>query len=46
MNELPWWPPFLALGFGLIGYAILRYYSKRLDREEEEAARRKQGAAE
>ena len=46
MNQLPLWPPLAAIVFGLIMLAILRYYSKRLDREEEEAARRKQGAAE
>ena len=46
MNQLPLWPPIAAIIFGLIGLAVLRYYSQRLDREEEEAARRKQGAAE
>jgi hypothetical protein len=39
MNELPLWPPILALALGLIGYAIMRYWSHRLDREEQEARR-------
>ena len=41
MNQLPLWPPIAAIVFGLIGYAILRYYSHKLDREEEEARRRR-----
>ena len=46
MDQLPLWPPLAAIAFGLIMLVILRYYSKRLDREEEAAARRKEGAAE
>ena len=46
MNELPLWPPILVLVLGLIGYAVMRIWSYRLDRQEEEAARRKQGPAE
>lgn len=45
MNQLPIWPPIAAILFGLIGLAILKYMSNRLDREEEEA-RRKQHPAE
>ena len=45
MNELPLWPPILVLVLGLIGYAVMRIWSYRLDRQEE-AARRKQGPAE
>ena len=39
MNQLPWWPPFLALGFAIVAYAVMWTWSKRLDREEEEARR-------
>lgn len=44
MNQLPLWPPILALVLALIGYAIMRIWSNRLDREDE--ARRKQHPAE
>jgi hypothetical protein len=44
MNQLPLWPPLAAIAFGLIGYVILRYMSHRLDREEEEARRRRSPA--
>lgn len=40
MNQLPLWPPLAALAFGILGYAILRYMSYRLDREEEDARRK------
>jgi hypothetical protein len=46
MNQLPWWPPVLFLVLALIGYVVMRIWSYRLDRQEEEAARRKQGPAE
>jgi len=46
MNELPLWPPIAAIIFGLIGLAVVKYFSDRLDREDEEAARRKQSPAE
>jgi hypothetical protein len=46
MNQLPWWPPVLFLVLALIGYAIMRTWAKRIEREEEEAARRKQTPAE
>jgi hypothetical protein len=39
MNTLPWWPPILVLGLALIGYAVMRYWSYRLDRDEDEARR-------
>lgn len=44
MNELPLWPPVAAIVFGVIALAVLKYMSRRLDREEE--ARRKQHPAE
>ena len=37
MNELPLWPPILALVLGAVAYAIMWTWSRRLDREEEEA---------
>jgi hypothetical protein len=45
MKELPLWPPIAAVVFGVVGYVILWFMSRRLDREEEEA-RRKQHPAE
>jgi hypothetical protein len=45
MNQLPLWPPILALALALIAYAIMRIWSHRLDREDEQA-RRKQHPAE
>ena len=39
MSELPIWPPVAALAFAAIGYAVLRFWSHRLDREDEEAQR-------
>ncbi len=44
MNQLPLWPPILALVLGLIGYAIMRIWSNRLDREEEEARQKRHPA--
>ena len=41
MNQLPWWPPVLFLVLALVGYAIMRIYAHRLDREEEEAQRQR-----
>jgi hypothetical protein len=46
MNELPMWPPIAALVFAIVSYVVMRIWSYRLDRQEEEAARRKQGPAE
>ena len=46
MNELPMWPPIAGLVFAVVGYGVMRIWSYRLDRQEEEAARRKQGPAE
>ncbi len=46
MNELPKWPLIVALVFAIVSYAVMRIWSYRLDREEEEAARRKPGPAE
>jgi hypothetical protein len=45
MRELPLWPPIAALVFAAVGYTIFWLWSKRLDRDEEEA-RRKQHPAE
>jgi hypothetical protein len=39
MNQLPWWPPVLFLALALVGYAVMRVWSNRLDREEEEERR-------
>ncbi len=44
MNELPWWPPVLFLVLTMIGYGIMRVWSRRLDREDE--ARRNRPPAE
>jgi hypothetical protein len=44
MSELPLWPPLAALAFVLVGYAVLWYLRRRLDREEE-VARQKQHPA-
>jgi hypothetical protein len=44
MNELPLWPPIAVLIFAAVGYAILRIWSYRLDREEEEARRNRPAA--
>jgi membrane protein implicated in regulation of membrane protease activity len=39
MSELPWWPPVLFLLLALVGYAVMRAWSHRLDREDDEARR-------
>jgi hypothetical protein len=39
MSQLPLWPPLAAIAFAVIGYAILRFFSNRLEREEQEARR-------
>ena len=39
MNQLPLWPPILAVILAAIGYVFFWTWSKRLDREEEEARR-------
>ena len=44
MNQLPLWPPIAALVFAIVGYAVMRIWSNRLDREDE--ARRRQPPAE
>ena len=44
MNQLPLWPPILALLLALIGYVIMWTWSRRLDREEEEARRNRPSA--
>ncbi len=46
MNELPMWPLIVALVFAVVSYAVMRIWSYRLDRADEEAARRNQGPAE
>ena len=45
MTELPLWPPLAAIIFGVIGLAVLKYFSLRLDRADE-AARNRQHLAE
>ncbi len=39
MNELPYWPLIAALVFAGVGYTVMRVWSRRLDREDEEARR-------
>ena len=39
MNQLPLWPPILFFILALIGYLVMWTWSRRLDREEEEARR-------
>ncbi len=37
MNQLPLWPPVLALALGLIGYAFFWFWARRIERDQEQA---------
>jgi hypothetical protein len=39
MHELPLWPPVVFVILAAIGYVVMRIWSYRLDREEEEMRR-------